>query len=82
MMHVIICVSSKSPELLKWLKDFLGYKECGLTEAVPQSVGQGKERISGELAMEIGGPRKDGINVYGCGLRLIDFVILDLRLST
>ena len=47
-----MCESSKSPELLKWLKDFLGYKESGLIEAVPQSVG--KERITGELAMEIG----------------------------
>ncbi|XP_053386924.1 LOW QUALITY PROTEIN: paired amphipathic helix protein Sin3a-like [Mercenaria mercenaria] len=43
----------KFPELFKWFKDFLGYKESGGTvESVPQSS-TGKERISGELAMEI-----------------------------
>ena len=44
----------KFPELFKWFKDFLGYKEHGGTiEAIPQNA-TGKERISGELAMEIG----------------------------
>lgn len=44
----------RSPELYKWFKDFLGYKESGgTTEAVPQGA-LGKERVSGELAMEIG----------------------------
>lgn len=43
----------KFPELFKWFKDFLGYKESGGTvESVPQGA-TGKERISGELAMEI-----------------------------
>ncbi|XP_062620426.1 paired amphipathic helix protein Sin3a-like isoform X2 [Saccostrea cucullata] len=43
----------RSPELYKWFKDFLGYKESGgTTEAVPQGA-LGKERVSGELAMEI-----------------------------
>ena len=40
--------------MFKWFKDFLGYKESGgNVEAIPQSA-TGKERISGELAMEIG----------------------------
>lgn len=40
--------------MYKWFKDFLGYKESGgTTEAVPQGA-LGKERVSGELAMEIG----------------------------
>lgn len=44
----------KFPELFKWFKDFLGYKESGgAVESVPQGA-TGKERISGELAMEIG----------------------------
>ena len=43
----------KFPELFKWFKDFLGYKESGMIEAVPSSA-IGKERICGELAMEIG----------------------------
>ncbi|XP_067652996.1 paired amphipathic helix protein Sin3a-like isoform X1 [Haliotis asinina] len=43
----------KFPELFKWFKDFLGYKEAGGTiECIPQAV-TSKERISGELAMEI-----------------------------
>ncbi|KAL4216441.1 Paired amphipathic helix protein Sin3a [Mactra antiquata] len=43
----------KFPELFKWFKDFLGYKESGgSVESVPQGA-TGKERISGELAMEI-----------------------------
>jgi hypothetical protein len=37
---------------MKGLKDLLGYKESNVSDPVPQSVG--KERISGELAMEIG----------------------------
>ena len=53
-----ICVmdfspTRKFPELFKWFKDFLGYKESGMIEAVPSSA-IGKERICGELAMEIG----------------------------
>lgn len=50
---VVISRSRKYPELYKWFKDFLGYKESGMVEAIPQSA-TGKERISGELAMEIG----------------------------
>ncbi|KAJ8311553.1 hypothetical protein KUTeg_010908 [Tegillarca granosa] len=47
-------VVKKYPELYKWFKDFLGYKESGGTiEAVPQGA-TGKERISGDLSMEIG----------------------------
>ncbi|XP_052215877.1 paired amphipathic helix protein Sin3a-like isoform X2 [Dreissena polymorpha] len=43
----------KFPELFKWFKDFLGYKESGgMVESIPQNA-TGKERISGELAMEI-----------------------------
>ncbi|ELT88117.1 hypothetical protein CAPTEDRAFT_177539 [Capitella teleta] len=41
----------KHPELMKGLKDLLGHKESAITDSVPQSVG--KERISGEFAMEI-----------------------------
>ncbi|XP_064645253.1 paired amphipathic helix protein Sin3a-like isoform X2 [Lineus longissimus] len=44
---------SKYPDLFKWFKDFLGYKEMsGMIEALPQGA-TGKERISGDLAMEI-----------------------------
>ena len=44
----------KFPDLFKWFQDFLGYKESGGTvESIPQSSA-GKERISGDLAMEIG----------------------------
>lgn len=43
----------KYPELYKWFKDFLGYKESGgTTESIPMGA-TGKERVSGELAMEI-----------------------------
>ena len=42
----------KYSELFKWFKDFLGYKESGITEAIPQAVAA-KERVSGDLAMEI-----------------------------
>ena len=42
----------KFPELFKWFKDFLGYKESGMVDPVPQSA-TGKERV-GDLAMEIG----------------------------
>lgn len=45
---------SKYPELYKWFKDFLGYKESGgTTESIPMGA-SGKERVSGDLAMEIG----------------------------
>ena len=51
---IFIQLCRKFPELFKWFKDFLGYKEHGGTiEAIPQNAA-GKERISGELAMEIG----------------------------
>ena len=56
MQNMIKCAfnfNRKFPELFKWFKDFLGYKESGMIEAVPQSA-IGKERICGELAMEIG----------------------------
>ena len=49
----LLIFNRKFPELFKWFKDFLGYKESGMIEAVPQSA-IGKERICGELAMEIG----------------------------
>ncbi|XP_069103169.1 paired amphipathic helix protein Sin3a-like isoform X1 [Argopecten irradians] len=43
----------KFPELYKWFKDFLGYKESGGTiEAVPSGA-TAEKRISGDLAMEI-----------------------------
>ncbi|XP_013418836.1 paired amphipathic helix protein Sin3a isoform X2 [Lingula anatina] len=42
----------KFPELFKWFKDFLGYKEGGMIEPVPSSASH-KERITGDLAMEI-----------------------------
>ncbi|XP_071141100.1 paired amphipathic helix protein Sin3a-like isoform X1 [Mytilus edulis] len=43
----------KYPELYKWFKDFLGYKESGgTTESIPMGA-TGKERVSGDLAMEI-----------------------------
>lgn len=46
--------SRRHPELNKWFKDFLGYKESGSNvDPVPHSA-TGKERISGDLAMEIG----------------------------
>lgn len=43
---------SKYPDLYKWFKDFLGYKESGSIEPIPQGA-TGKERISSDLAMEI-----------------------------
>lgn len=42
----------KFPELFKWFKDFLGYKEGGMVESIPSSATH-KERITGDLAMEI-----------------------------
>lgn len=43
----------KYPELYKWFKDFLGYKESGgTTEPIPMGA-TGKERVVGDLAMEI-----------------------------
>ena len=49
-----ICLFDRRyPELFKWFKDFLGYKESGMTEAVSQGT-TGKERITGDLALEIG----------------------------
>ncbi|XP_041355634.1 paired amphipathic helix protein Sin3a-like isoform X2 [Gigantopelta aegis] len=42
----------KFPELFKWFKDFLGYKESGgSVESISQNAV--KERISGDLAMDI-----------------------------
>ena len=49
----VLFVYRKFPELFRWFKDFLGYKESGMIEPVPLAA-TGKERISGELAMEIG----------------------------
>ena len=43
----------KFPDLFKWFKDFLGYKESGMIDAIPQTA-VNKERPTGELAMEIG----------------------------
>ncbi len=45
--HVIY---RKFPDLYKWFKEFLGYKESDRIEA-PQRP---KDRSQGELAMEIG----------------------------
>ena len=42
----------KYADLYRWFKDFLGYKESGQVEPIPQ--GALKERISSDLAMEIG----------------------------
>ena len=42
----------KFADLYKWFKDFLGYKESGSVEPIPQSAL--KERINSDLAMEIG----------------------------
>lgn len=43
----------KFPELFKWFKDFLGYKETGpMVEPVPSRVAN-QERVTGDLAMEI-----------------------------
>lgn len=43
----------KFPELYKWFKDFLGYKESGGSmEAIPSGA-TAEKRISGDLAMEI-----------------------------
>ena len=50
---LLLFLIRKFPELFRWFKDFLGYKESGMIEPVPQAA-TGKERISGELAMEIG----------------------------
>ena len=50
---LLLFVIRKFPELFRWFKDFLGYKESGMIEPVPPAA-TGKERISGELAMEIG----------------------------
>ena len=51
---ILFFVFRKYPELYKWFKDFLGYKESGgTTESIPMGA-TGKERVSGELAMEIG----------------------------
>ena len=53
-MNILFISCRKYPELYKWFKDFLGYKEAGgTTEAVPQGA-MGKERVTGDLAMEIG----------------------------
>ena len=50
---LLLLISRKFPELFKWFKDFLGYKESGFIDPIPQSA-TGKERITGDLAMEIG----------------------------
>ena len=44
----------KFPELLKWFKDFIGYRDSSAPsqEIVPATVAK-QERISGDLAMEI-----------------------------
>ena len=58
---VTVFLIRKFPELFRWFKDFLGYKESGMIEPVPPAA-TGKERISGELAMEIG--------VWSCSIQL------------
>lgn len=59
-LHFVYCmifaalISRKFPELYKWFKDFLGYKESGgHVEAIPSNVAN-KDRIGSDLAMEIG----------------------------
>lgn len=42
----------KFADLFRWFKDFLGYKESGVVDPIPQSATT-KERVSGDLAMEI-----------------------------
>ncbi|ROT77076.1 hypothetical protein C7M84_004291 [Penaeus vannamei] len=45
---------AKFPDLLKWFKDFVGYREgaLGSSDIIPSTVAK-QERISGDLAMEI-----------------------------
>ncbi|XP_066964791.1 paired amphipathic helix protein Sin3a isoform X2 [Macrobrachium rosenbergii] len=45
---------AKFPDLLKWFKDFVGYREgaAGNSDIIPSTVAK-QERISGDLAMEI-----------------------------
>ncbi|XP_063866236.1 paired amphipathic helix protein Sin3a-like isoform X2 [Scylla paramamosain] len=45
---------TKFPDLLKWFKEFVGYREgsMGSSDIIPSTVAK-QERISGDLAMEI-----------------------------
>ncbi|XP_069172117.1 paired amphipathic helix protein Sin3a isoform X6 [Procambarus clarkii] len=45
---------AKFPDLIKWFKEFVGYREgaLGNSDIIPSSVAK-QERISGDLAMEI-----------------------------
>lgn len=53
LVHMVQTFLGRYPELNKWFKDFLGYKESGgNVDSVPHTA-TGKERISGDLAMEI-----------------------------
>ena len=53
MYFLLFFTFSKFPDLFRWFKDFLGYKESGVVDAIPQSATT-KERVTGEFAMEIG----------------------------
>lgn len=79
-------VLRKFPDLYKWFKDFLGYKESGSIEPVPQGA-TGKERISSDLAMEIGEfkhkPKKYGFhndNFHQCKKK-VNIHLIDLCLN-
>lgn len=53
-MLLILFLYRKFPELFKWFKDFLDYKELSLiVEPIPQRVAS-QDRVTGDLAMEIG----------------------------
>lgn len=53
LVHLITPFLGKFPELFKWFKDFIGYKDLGgQIEPIPNKVVQ-QERISGDPSMEI-----------------------------
>ncbi|CAN7983566.1 unnamed protein product, partial [Ixodes hexagonus] len=53
LVHLVTPFLGKFPELFKWFKDFIGYKDLGgQIEPIPNKVVQ-QERISGDPSMEI-----------------------------
>lgn len=53
LVHLVTPFLGKFPELFKWFKDFIGYKDLGgQVEPIPNKVVQ-QERISGDPSMEI-----------------------------
>lgn len=53
LVHLVTPFLGKFPELFKWFKDFIGYKDLGgQMEPIPNKVVQ-QERISGDPSMEI-----------------------------